>query len=88
MMFSELSLPSAWFDLQDAIDEHGTPVCAQTDPEIWFPEKGEATHRAKKLCRTCPLQKQCLEYALETNEMFGVWGGLTVKERLRLKRLS
>jgi len=85
-MFSELQLPRAWFDLQDAIDEHGTPACAQADPEAWFPEKGEKVSQAKKICQACPIRNQCLEYALETNEVFGIWGGLTYKQRLRLKR--
>jgi len=56
-------------------------LCAQTDPELWFPEKGGATHVAKATCAQCFVQAECLDYALTTNERFGVWGGLSERER-------
>jgi WhiB family redox-sensing transcriptional regulator len=61
-------------------------LCAQTDPEAFFPEKGGSTREAKKVCRTCEVQSECLEYALEHDERFGIWGGLSERERRRLKR--
>ena len=60
--------------------------CAEADPEQWFPEKGQNTTAAKKICARCPVTGQCLEYALEHDERFGVWGGLSERERRRLKR--
>jgi hypothetical protein len=61
-------------------------LCAQADPEAWFPEKGQPTLPAKTVCRSCPVTAECLEYALANDERFGVWGGLSERERRRLKR--
>ncbi len=61
-------------------------LCAQTDPEAFFPEKGGSTREAKKVCRACEVRAECLEYALEHDERFGIWGGLSERERRRLKR--
>nr|WP_029152956.1 WhiB family transcriptional regulator [Microbacterium gubbeenense] len=61
-------------------------LCAQTDPEAFFPEKGGSTRDAKRVCETCDVRAQCLEYALANDERFGIWGGLSERERRRLKR--
>ena len=61
-------------------------LCAQTDPEAFFPEKGGSTREAKKVCRSCDVRAECLEYALENDERFGIWGGMSERERRRLKR--
>lgn len=61
-------------------------LCAQTDPEAFFPEKGGSTREAKRICHACPVQDDCLEFALEHDERFGIWGGLSERERRRLKR--
>ncbi|GLI26075.1 hypothetical protein ARHIZOSPH14_03170 [Agromyces rhizosphaerae] len=61
-------------------------LCAQTDPEAFFPEKGGSTRDAKKICTTCEVRSQCLEYALENDERFGIWGGLSERERRKLRR--
>lgn len=61
-------------------------LCAQTDPEAFFPEKGGSTREAKKICEVCPVRAQCLANALEHDERFGIWGGLSERERRRLKR--
>jgi WhiB family transcriptional regulator, redox-sensing transcriptional regulator len=61
-------------------------LCAQTDPEAFFPEKGGSTREAKKVCRGCEVRAECLGYALEHDERFGIWGGLSERERRRLKR--
>jgi WhiB family transcriptional regulator, redox-sensing transcriptional regulator len=63
-------------------------LCAQTDPEAFFPEKGGSTREAKKVCRACEVRAECLEYALEHDERFGIWGGLSERERRKLKRGS
>ena len=63
-------------------------LCAQTDPEAFFPEKGGSTREAKKVCVSCDVRAECLEYALENDERFGIWGGLSERERRRLKRLA
>jgi WhiB family redox-sensing transcriptional regulator len=61
-------------------------LCAQTDPEAFFPEKGGSTRDAKKICTVCPVRAECLEYALAHDERFGIWGGLSERERRRLKK--
>jgi len=60
-------------------------LCAQTDPEVFFPEKGGSVREAKAVCAGCPVRAQCLEHALAHDERFGVWGGLSERERRRLK---
>ena len=61
-------------------------LCAQTDPEAFFPEKGGSTREAKKICLGCEVRAECLDYALAHDERFGIWGGLSERERRRLKR--
>ena len=61
-------------------------LCAQTDPEAFFPEKGGSTREAKKVCLTCEVRDECLEYALMNDERFGIWGGLSERERRKLKK--
>ncbi|AZA09833.1 Transcriptional regulator WhiB2 [Corynebacterium pseudopelargi] len=60
-------------------------LCAQTDPEAFFPEKGGSTREAKRICSACSVRDECLEFALEHDERFGIWGGLSERERRRLK---
>jgi len=63
-------------------------LCAQTDPEAFFPEKGGSTREAKRVCLSCDVRSECLEYALGHDKRFGIWGGLSERERRRLKRRS
>ena len=76
-------LPSDQNPLND-----GRALCAQTDPEIFFPEKGGSTREAKKVCAGCEVRAECLAYALNNDERFGIWGGLSERERRRLKRAA
>lgn len=61
-------------------------LCAQTDPEAFFPEKGGSTRDAKKICTSCEVRTQCLQYALANDERFGIWGGLSERERRKLRK--
>lgn len=61
-------------------------LCNQVDPELWFPEKGGSTREAKRICSGCPVRTECLDYALAHDERFGIWGGLSERERRRLRR--
>jgi WhiB family redox-sensing transcriptional regulator len=63
-------------------------LCAQTDPEAFFPEKGGSTREAKRICLGCEVRAECLEYALSHDERFGIWGGLSERERRRLRRAA
>jgi len=70
----------------DALSWQADSLCAQTDPEAFFPEKGGSTRDAKKICASCDVRAQCLEYALANDERFGIWGGLSERERRKLRR--
>nr|WP_255426791.1 WhiB family transcriptional regulator [Pseudonocardia sp. C8] len=63
-------------------------LCAQTDPEAFFPEKGGSTREAKRICAGCEVRAECLDYALAQDERFGIWGGLSERERRRLRRAA
>lgn len=63
-------------------------LCAQVDPDAFFPEKGGSTRQAKAICAECPVRMQCLAYALEHDETTGIWGGLTPRERRALAQGS
>lgn len=62
-------------------------LCAKGDPEEFYPETS-STRIAKIVCGVCKVKVECLEYALANDETFGIWGGLTERERRRLKRKS
>jgi WhiB family redox-sensing transcriptional regulator len=74
------------FGAADEQDWQERALCAQTDPEAFFPEKGGSTREAKRICAECEVRAECLEYALLHDERFGIWGGLSERERRRLKR--
>ena len=61
-------------------------LCAQTDPELFFPEKGDQAREAKRLCAGCDVRVECLAYALAHRERHGVWGGVAERERRRMHR--
>jgi WhiB family redox-sensing transcriptional regulator len=67
-------------------DWTGRALCAQTDPEAFFPEKGGSTREAKQICSGCEVRAECLEFALHHDERFGIWGGLSERERRRLRK--
>jgi WhiB family redox-sensing transcriptional regulator len=56
------------------------------DYEMWFPEKGGSAALAKAICKGCRVRAECLDYALDHGQHFGVWGGLSEKEREPLRR--
>ena len=60
-------------------------LCAETDPEAFFPEKGGSTREAKRVCSGCAVRSECLEYALAGDERFGIWGGLSERERRQIR---
>lgn len=74
------------FDDEGELGWQSDALCAQTDPEAFFPEKGGSTRDAKKVCAACNVRSECLEYALSNDERFGIWGGLSERERRRLRK--
>ena len=61
-------------------------ACRGCAPALFFPERGEATEAARAVCQGCPVRPECLDYALARGEDFGIWGGLSTKERRLLRR--
>jgi WhiB family transcriptional regulator, redox-sensing transcriptional regulator len=60
--------------------------CLGVDPDLFFPERGASTKEAKGVCNSCEVRLDCLEYALRHGEKFGIWGGMSERERRRLRR--
>ncbi len=60
--------------------------CMGVDPDLFFPERGGSTREAKEVCRGCVVREDCLEYALANGEKFGIWGGMSERERRRVRR--
>ncbi|MEC3916453.1 WhiB family transcriptional regulator [Nocardia sp. CDC153] len=65
---------------------HQQALCTQTDPEAFFPDKGGSTREAKRICSSCEVRQPCLEYALAHDQRFGIWGGMSPRERRRYER--
>lgn len=72
-------------DLLDVPDLDGA-LCAEIGGDWWHPDMGQESRTAKSVCAKCPVQAECLEWALRTNEPYGVWGGFTTVERRQLRR--
>ena len=82
------TLGAGWGDDEGPLSWQDRALCAQTDPEAFFPEKGGSTREAKRVCTSCDVRADCLEYALAHDERFGIWGGLSERERRKLKRAA
>jgi len=90
-MFETREARDLWNKLNETIEESKViPGCRDSDPDAWFPTEtpgmGPSYTVARKLCNRCPVQALCLEYAIANNEAHGLWGGLTHRERVKLKR--
>ncbi len=73
--------------LDDLLDLRGTDwmraaLCAQTDPELWFPEMGGSSSAAKAVCARCPVLDDCREWALAQEDFHGICGGMSHRERI------
>ena len=78
-------------ELFEALDLEGLAwqdngACRGADADLFFPERGASTRRAKQICSECAVQVECLEYAICTGEKFGIWGGMSERERRRIRR--
>ena len=60
--------------------------CMGVDPDLFFPERGASTREAKEVCRGCVVRQDCLEFAIANGEKFGIWGGMSERERRRVRR--
>jgi WhiB family redox-sensing transcriptional regulator len=87
-----LHLPADWTWPGSTTETSTVPAwqrsanCLGVDPDLFFPERGGSTREAKEVCRGCVVRQECLQYALDNGEKFGIWGGLSERERRRLRR--
>jgi WhiB family redox-sensing transcriptional regulator len=80
--------PSVSLLLGDDDDWRQYANCASSDPEPFFPDKGGSTREAKKRCGQRLVRAECLTWAMHTDQRFGIWGGLSERQRRHLKQLS
>jgi WhiB family redox-sensing transcriptional regulator len=85
ILASSLALGTADYTWRDEA------ICRETDPDLFFPigTTGQALlqiDRAKQVCQECTVQVSCLEFALETNQDSGIWGGTSEEERRDIRR--
>jgi len=67
---------------------HDRAACLGSDPNVFFPERGESTTAAKQVCATCSVRDECLEYALVNRIKFGIFGGKSERERRALRKAA
>ena len=60
--------------------------CTGANANLFFPERGASTRTAKSICRECKVRGDCLEFAISTGEKFGIWGGMSERERRRVRK--
>ena len=76
MNLAEIILPPDWTK---------KALCAEVDPDLFFPEVGDDVRKVKKICKACDVKEECLKYSLDNDERFGVWGGLSEHNRRKLR---
>lgn len=60
--------------------------CRGADADLFFPERGASTRKAKSICGECQVRAECLDFAIEIGEKFGIWGGMSERERRKVRR--
>ena len=84
-MAEMFDLPAApWGEQERTWQQYAN--CLGVDHDLFFPERGASTREAKDVCRGCVVRQDCLEYALANGEKFGIWGGMSERERRRIRR--
>lgn len=81
-----MSSPELTLVKKEELDWQDEGICRQTDPEVFYPEVGQESWDAKKICKGCPVRDKCLMYAFETEDEWAVMGGLTYRERKKFRR--
>lgn len=76
------------FDVTEAEEWQDRALCKETDPESFFPDKGGTTREAKQTCMACEVKADCLQYALENDIRWGIWGGVAERDRRKLKKAN
>ena len=71
--------------IEDEVPWEAFALCAQVDPEMFFPDKGQSSAPAKRVCMGCEVRIECLEDALQKGERYGVRGGKSERQRRKIK---
>jgi WhiB family transcriptional regulator, redox-sensing transcriptional regulator len=71
---------------EHAADWRAHGACLSADPDLFFPissagPSARQVARAKSVCASCPVRRECLDFALNTHQVHGVWGGTSAEER-------
>jgi WhiB family redox-sensing transcriptional regulator len=77
MKITEVITPPEWMK---------KALCAEVDPEMFYPEKNTDGTVAKRICLRCDVKVECLQYAIDNKEDHGIWGGLNERSRRKLRR--
>ena len=77
--------------IEYATDWRSAGACLTADPDLFFPIAvgtfaSKQIARAQRICAGCPVKQQCLDFAMRTRELTGIWGGTTPEERVRALR--
>ncbi len=86
-----LWLRNSWRELIDAlaVEQVGWKEyanCLGAHHDLFFPDRGASTRAAKQICAECQVRVDCLEYAVTRGEKFGIWGGLSERERREIRK--
>ena len=76
----------ALFDMPERPDWQHEGACVGVDPDLFYPNRGAPTGVAQRVCAGCAVRVECLEYALTNNEHYGIWGGMSERQRQRIRR--
>lgn len=63
-------------------------ICRNIDPDLWFPDAGGSTRAPISMCQRCPVKQRCLDYAMDNEIEYGVWGGTSNKQRKAMRAAS
>ena len=80
---AEVSYPVVGYG---TVDTTKRALCSHDDPELWFPDQVTRDLEAIGICEVCPIREACLEFALDHNMVFGIWGGKTEEQRAELMK--
>lgn len=67
-------------------DWYQAALCAETDPEAFYPEPGVSAHKALQICKNCEVRAECLQDAIVTEDEWGVWGGFSYPKRKKIQK--
>ena len=73
-------------DILEIPDFYKDANCTGENQDLFFPERGGSTVKAKAICKECKVREECLEFAVERKERFGIWGGKSERERRAIRR--